>query len=377
MPVTGKVLLEEIRQKVIAERQMLTHEAELDLSKHAFSVLTPLGFSQHAGEVFKLLREVRSQVRFRMKRLDVNWDSSVSEKEDQMFLDALHFRMSEWGDLSRQQVDEFYREIRDSFETSNKAFVMARSRGTHVLAILRPHNEKDLAVWAEYYPAAKLDKIRKRAQTLASQAISNRSELEKWGEESFKLFQFSTIYKPSLDDSTNDLKPQWFQKTPPGLIAEQSERVYATRWSVWFHMAMPSLLRIVDGLDSENGFKSTDSKVVASEKTRATTPRRSLTPRSGEDWKSRTSMTRLGSFSVSITAVNEPGVSATRNWPIKPTELEISSWSKALLAAWGDVGVMVLSQVRSSNKGQETEILIPATELKDLKRKLISIMEVL
>lgn len=362
MPLTGSELISRIPSMVQVSTRAKHRALAESLANSARQTMAELGHQEKAAELFDLFRKCRRELKSQNSRGAEDMGLTMGE---------LLWKESGngFGDLSPEQLELLWLGQQDHFESLTTEFNSARSKATHVLAVLRPLNERYFREWAsviegfdETYRAKEADKIR-------DFEVHDKTDLGVWSSLVYDLFSSTAVfdqskksaYKKTADIQLTDGRPL----VPTGMISEPSERIYRQQWRLWIRENEEKIMQYAKPLDS--GQLSTKFDFVH--------PQQNLTNFS-ENEKPEHRQMNDRQIEISLALESDPSLVANRAWNSQSlTYKDVDSWLNMMSNAWDAEDSNLRVNVRFKGQAGEGDLTMRTKNFEETPKKLHNLLD--
>lgn len=375
MAITGNDLITRLEGLVNLQTRTEIRKVDQVLADAMRGDLAAHGAERHADGIFEILRRARREwtaARFASQRKPGVEEAIVSMPRFEEFLLSV---LAPLGTFSLDDVFALYSKHGALFEELVRQLNHARSKATHILAVLRPFKERYVANWERDVDLFAGDEVRKRAHDLKSRVVSNPWDLEVWINDVFNLFSQAAVYRGDVKSESHERIANATPRErlfPAGLISESSERIYRQRWINWFHENQGELSRLV-------GAQQVNQVLGPSASSASNMKDIQLLTNTGVgqvDLSVETSVgSNLSEVALDISSNLDGAISAQRSWGRKDAAVkELGTWLTVLNLAWGAAGESVIAKLRLLSDSGESEVVLPAMSLEEANDRLTKIV---
>ncbi len=326
--ITGTQLVVGIKYLTEAASRQADRDVETAMAEAVMHDLTEISAAKFAPKIFRLFRmsELRPEA-FRGASVQTPSDSSSAPGANSRFSKSYFVdKLTSWVDVAPQAANELFDKHLERFIQLRGDLFRARSRATHVAAVVRPFIPRYLESWrAANVNGLDFAEIDSTVHRLGAQLVTNESEFKEWAREVFNLFRQCAVVRDNTEWPISRDDPRGSR--PVGMIRSQSEKVYANQWDAWIDAYGRELL----ALDLVAITQAMDQQTLAY--------------RRNTDSHSRVAFTRTQSFKefgmriqVVVTATHDSTLRAEWNsWANHPgASQSFQEWADDLILLWGD-----------------------------------------
>jgi len=276
-------------------------------------------------------------------------------------------------------LGRFYEKYLDELETQIRIFSQVSTLKNHLMAVLRPFGDKNLAIYAKALGQEKLSSMRQNASALSQKVLRTQVELEDWKVLVWKNFDTHLVLEGVISEDADSESKGRSRRQPPiplGLVGRTTARIYKQRWDSWFEANLGELLDFVlrGHYEPAPDFSSA-SQVIRGEPVLSDEGPKTQQASSGPESANSTPADGV-SIKIRVSSALDQNLSADRIWADSlNAKSEATNWVNLLKRIWGESSTRLNATISGASSGSNFEFTLPTLSPEELCLSLSEVLD--